>query len=178
MKKILAVLLCMLLCLGGALAEDIAGEFETEFDFSDGVEMVYVSSFEEAAQHYTGEIPSFTAPEGFELVEILVNEFGLTAYYSSTATAPVQEGEDAAETAAVHANFEFSMYDYGSSEGMSYYNLSDGVLTDATAAMVVLYEEGGVVYSADVHTTRGAIYFYFDGLDNTQVEAVLTGLEA
>ena len=183
MKKNLAILICL------ALALCCAAQAEESFGFSDGMEMHYVSSFEEAAPYYEGEIPAFTAPEGFYLMEILVNDFGLTAYYSTVA--PRAEG-DAAEGEARDAEnaqdaalaqpeaisrFEFSIYDYGKSADVSYYSMREGVLSEAEASMVALHEAAGVVYSADVYTVKGAVYFYFEGLDATQVEAVLTGLQ-
>ena len=174
MKKILAFLLSLvLLCGCAAMAEDLAAEFETEFSFDNDLDMVYVTSFEEAAAYYAGEIPAFTAPEGFYLDEILVDDFGLTAYYTSIDPAAEAEAEDE-ETEAL--TFEFSMYDYGKEEGVSHYSMAGGVLSDATAAMVSIYEEDDLPYCADVHTTKGDIYFFFDGLDRAQVEAVLAGL--
>lgn len=171
MKKLLAILLGLAMLIScAAFAEGLDGlaaQFESEFDFDKDADMAYVSSFEEAAELYNGEVPAFTAPEGFELLEILVDDFGLTAYYS----AGVSEDEDAEE-----AGFEFSMYDYGKEEGVSHYNLADGKLSEVTASMVSLYEEDGAIYSADVHTVKGDIYFYFNAMDRAQVEAVLAGL--
>lgn len=181
MKKIIALLLSLLLAFGcTALAEDFTAGLEGELSFSDGMDIIYVSSFEEAAQYYTGEVPALTPPEGFRLKEILVNDFGLTAYYTTAApeNETPAEGEEATPVEAqVISNFEFSIYQYGANEGFSYYSLSDGALTETDASMVTLYEAGDVIYSADVYTTKGAIYFYFEGLDNTQIEAVLTGLQ-
>lgn len=172
MKKIIALLLSLLmLCTCVAFAEDIAGEFDTEFNFDADVDMVYVASFDEAAALYKGEIPSFTAPEGFYLTEILVDNFGLTAYYSSIDPA-AEEIDDEAEV----LTFEFSMYDYGKEEGITHYSMANGALTEATASMVTFYEEDGMIYSADIHSVKGDIYFSFDGLDRAQVEKVLTAL--
>jgi len=176
MKKTLAILLCLLLALLGA------AQAEESISFGDGMEMHYVSSFEEAAPYYEGDIPGFTAPEGFYLTEILVNDFGLTAYYSTVNPQPEEENAQEAQADApaepeAISRFEFSIYDYGKNEGVSYYSMREGVLSQAEASMVALHEAAGVVYSADVYTTNGAVYFYFEGLDGTQVEAVLTGLQ-
>ena len=172
MKKIIALMLALLmLCACTAGAEEFAAEFDTEFRFDGDVDMVYVSSFDEAAELYAGEIPAFTAPEGFYLTEVLVDSFGLTAYYSSLDPA-AEEVDDEAEP----LTFEFSMYDYGKEEGVSHYTLQNGALTEASASMVTLYEDEGLIYSADVHTIKGDIYFSFEGLDRAQVEAVLTAL--
>ena len=173
MKKLLAILLSLvLLCSCAAFAEGLDGlaaQFESEFDFEKDADMAYVSSFEEAAALYDGEVPAFTAPEGFELLEILVDDFGLTAYYSAGVA-------DEADEDAEEVSFEFSMYDYGKEEGVSHFSLADGKLGEAAASMVSLYEEDGVIYSADVHTVKGDIYFYFNAMDRAQVEAVLAGL--
>lgn len=173
MKKMFAILLSLLMLLScAAMAEGLAGlaaEFESEFDFEADTDMSYVTSFEEAAALYAGEIPTFTAPDGFELIEILVDDFGLTAYYSAGET-ETQDGE------FIEASFEFSMYDYGKEEGVAHYNLVNGALTEATASMVSLYEEEDVIYSADIHTVKGDIYFYFNDMDRAQVEAALAGL--
>lgn len=173
MKKLFAILLSLvLLCSCMALAEDFAAEFETEFNFDSESDSVYVSTFEEAAALYAGEIPGFTAPEGFYLTEILVDNFGLTAYYSSQDPAAETAGDDEAE----YATFEFSMYDYGKEEGVFHYSMTDGVLSEAAASMVAIYVDEDIPYSADVHTIKGDIYFYFDGLTSAQVESVLSGL--
>ena len=173
MKKLFAILLSLaLLCACVAMAEDFAAEFETEFNFDAESDSVYVSTFEEAAVLYAGEIPGFTAPEGFYLTEILVDNFGLTAYYSTQDPAVEIPEDDESEP----ATFEFSMYDYGKEEGVTHYSMTAGVLSEATASMVTIYADEDVPYSADIHTVKGDIYFYFDGLTAAQVEAVLAGL--
>lgn len=173
MKKMIAILLSLMLMLGcAALAEGLDGlaaQFESEFNFDADTDMAYVSSFEEAAALYDGEIPAFTAPDGFELVEILVDDFGLTAYYTA---GEMETGDEE----YIEPSFEFSMYDYGKEEGVTHYSLTDGVLAEASASMVSLYEEDGVIYSADIHTVKGDIYFYFNDMDRAQVEAALAGL--
>lgn len=171
MKRIIALMLALLLCACTACAEGLTAEFETEFSFDGDVDMIYVSSFEEAAVLYAGEIPGFTVPEGFYLTEILVDSFGLTAYYSNVDPA-AEEFDDEIEP----LTFEFSMYDYGKEEGVSHYTMQNGALTEAAASMVTLYEDDGLIYSADVHTVKGDIYFSFEGLDRAQVETVLTAL--
>ena len=174
MKKLFAILLSLvLMCACAAMAEDFAAEFETEFNFDADLDMVYVTSFEEAAALYAGEIPAFTTPEGFYLTEILVDEFGLTAYYS-TMDPTAEEAE--ADSEEEPLSFEFSMYDYGKEEGVSHYSMVGGVLSEATSAMVSIYEDEGMPYSVDIHTVKGDIYFCFDGLDRAQVEKVLSGL--
>lgn len=150
MKMMLAFLTCFaLLCCGmAALAEEEIG-------------MQVAASMEEAAEIYAGEIPSLAVPEGFALQEVVVDDFGLTAYYASDA-----------------ASFEFSVYDYGDMEGIARYMLKDGAISALSAAVVDLYEEDGQITSADVYSAKGAIYFYFENMDQAAVEAVLKGLEA
>ena len=154
MKKIIAILACLALVCAAAVAEG----FEVE-GFFEGAESVSVASFEEAAEIYTGDLPALTVPEGFELQEVLVDEFGLTAYY---------ESEDAL--------FEMNVNEYGEVEGVSHYGLENGALVEAKGVMVDIYEEEGLVTSADVYTPLGAIYFYFEGMDLAAVQAVLAGL--
>lgn len=148
MKKILAILACIaLMCSMFAFAEDEIG-------------MAVFASLEEAAAAYEGEVPGFTVPEGFELSEAVVDDFGLTAYYAS--------GE---------ASFEFSVYDYGAMEGVVRYQLGEGALSAMAASVVDLYEEEGLITSADVYSPKGAIYFYFENMDQAAVEKVLACLE-
>lgn len=150
MKKMLTFLICLaLLCCGvAALAEE-------------EIDMHAVSSMEEAAAIYDGEIPSFAVPEGFALQEVVMDDFGLTAFYASDA-----------------AKFEFSVYDYGEMESTARCMLQDGAISALSAAVVDLYEEDGLITSADVYSAKGSIYFYFENMDQAAVEAVLQGLEA
>ena len=148
MKKILAILACIaLLCGMAAFAEEEIG-------------ITVLASLEEAAGVYEGEVPGFATPEGFELHEVVVDDFGLTAFNTSA-----------------EANFEFSVYDYGTMDGVVRYALSEGAISAMAASVVDLYEEDGLITSADVYSPKGAIYFYFENMDQAAVEAVLACLE-
>lgn len=145
MKKILAILACIAMLISmSAVAE---------------VESVVASSLEEAAAYYMGEVPGFTTPAGFEVHEVVVDDFGLTAFYTSA-----------------DASFEFSIYDYGTMEGVTRYGMKDGKLVELSASVVDLYEEDGMITSADVYSPKGAIYFYFENMEASAIEAVLACL--
>lgn len=147
MKKLLTILACIALLVGGFAA---LAEYE---------DTLYLDSLEEAAELYGGEIPELTPPEGFELVQVMLDDFGLTISYESDAAA-----------------FDMTLYEYGEIEGITHYNLSGGTLSEAGVSMVDVYEEEGLVTNADVYSSKGAIYFSFTDMDMAQVEAVLAGL--
>ena len=119
-----------------------------------------VSSFEEAEGIFEGTIPAFDAPEGFTLDGIEVDEYSLTADYSSEA-----------------GRFSLSAYAYGA-DGLEYFEMKDGALRPADCMVELCSYDGESVDSATVYTSEGTLYFYFDLEDASReaVEVILAGL--
>ena len=119
-----------------------------------------VSSFEEAEGIFEGTIPAFDAPEGFTLDGIEVDEYSLTADYSSEA-----------------GRVSLSAYAYGA-DGLESFEMKDGALRPADCMVELCSYDGESVDSATVYTSEGTLYFYFDLEDASReaVEVILAGL--
>lgn len=129
--------------------------YEEDYD-EDNENVVY--SLEEAAAIFDGTIPNYTAPEGYSLKEIEVDEYSLYATYAS------EEDE-----------FELCTYAYDSDS--TYYSMKDdGSLTAIEGLVVEIEKYGDVVGSASVYGDGREVTFYFSGVDMATAEAVVNGL--
>ncbi|MBP3411203.1 MAG: hypothetical protein J6M10_09445, partial [Clostridia bacterium] len=146
---------------GGEVYEDTKYEDETaeethEEDVED--EASVVATLEEAAAIFDGTVPAYTAPEGYSLQEVTVDEYSLYATYAS-------------------ADDEFEMCVYAYSSDDVYYNMTeDGTLTAIEGMVVEMSMYGDNVGSATVRGNGGEVTFYFSGVDMATAEAVMEGL--
>lgn len=135
-------------------------DYDDEYDYDDG--MTQVETLEEAAAIYTGDMPAYTAPEGYSVESIDVDETTLYVQY----------------TAEDMPDFQLAAYAYDA--GMEVYTYKDGAFTplDGQVVQISPYDDGNV-YSANVMNAQGnVIYFYFyDDATMDQATAVLSGLE-
>lgn len=129
-----------------------------EDDFSQ--EPQTVATFEEAAEIFQGYVPAYTAPEGYSLQGIVVDEYSLTATYGF--------GDDA---------FELASYGYTSYDENQYYTMREGKLAPAEGAMVELMVYGDEVYGATVYSNEGVVSFFFYDADLAKAETILAGLQ-
>lgn len=136
--------------------EDYSEDYE-DYEYS---EATSVASFAEAAEIFEGNIPEFTAPEGYEIGEIYVDSFSVNASYVN--------GEK---------SFEYVIYDQYSYDGMSYAILQDGALAPLNGYVVELAEYDGLVDSATVYNLGNSMYFYFGGMEPAEAQAILAGLK-
>lgn len=141
-------------------SEDGYEDYEEDYDMADAGEMSVVKSFDEATAVFKGQIPEFTAPEGYALDEIIVDEYTLDAYFS---------GEN--------GSFDMMTYDYSGYEFPGYYTLVDGALVSLGNDLVEIDEYDGIIGSATITREDGQVYFYFTDMDRAEVEAVLAGLK-
>jgi len=140
-----------------AMFENRAAADEEDYeDYTEESSVVY--SLEEAAAIFAGAVPAYTAPEGYELREAMVDEYSLYASYESA--------ED---------SFELNTYAYESDA--IYYSVKDGVFTPLDGQLVEFSVYDGEVYSASVYKPEGTVTFYFSGLDQAAAEAIVAGLE-
>lgn len=120
---------------------------------------VTVTSFEEAAAIFEGDLPDYTTPEGYELAEITVSPDYFYAQYVSP--------DDA-----------FSIDAYaGMGNELEYMQLKDGALVpleDGLTAEVGRYS-GSISY-VSLYRTEGPLYFYFGDQSDAEVNAILAGL--
>lgn len=128
---------------------DAAIEEEPEMMESGAVE---VESFEEAAQIYCGQMPQYTAPEGYDQTEaIRVSETSIIASYGNgdqffSFSVMNLGGEDAPEAEAIDGEaYEF-------------------------------YEEGDLVYAAYAYAGLNVINFQFSGVRMEEAVAIINGL--
>ncbi len=141
---------------------------EELYDGDDGDDEDYeyygatVSSFEEAAEIYEGEMPEFTAPEGVALQEIEVSSDYFDAYYAS-------EAQD--------RSFHLSAYTFPDMESASY-ALENGALRPVRGTVNFYLREDGSVETATIEAPGCRLYFYFDGIfDQEQAETIVSGLK-
>lgn len=146
---------------GGEVYEDTKYEDETaEETYEEDVEdeASVVATLEEAAAIFDGTVPAYTAPEGYSLQEVTVDEYSLYATYAS-------------------ADDEFEMCVYAYSSDDVYYNMTeDGTLTAIEGMVVEMSMYGDNVGSATVRGNGGEVTFYFSGVDMATAEAVMEGL--
>lgn len=140
-------------------AEEYAYEEDYEEDYEEYTEeSSTVSSLEEAAAIFDGTVPAYTAPEGYSLKEVEVDEYSLYATYAS---------ED--------DEFELCTYAYASDA--AYYSMKDdGALTAIEGLVVEIEMYGDEVGSATVYGDGREVTFYFSGVDMATAEAVVKGL--
>lgn len=125
---------------------EIEEPIDGEYTYDESIEQVY--SFEEAAAIYTGAIPDYTAPEGYELECINVSEYALEAVYAG--------GEK---------RFTYSLMDFGMDLGMG----SEVSYTDDGA---------GNVYYAELFVDTSYVMFNFENaLPQAEAEAIVAGLK-
>lgn len=141
--------------------EDVDSDSEIdEAEYDDGEKIVY--SFEDAAEIYAGEIPAYTAPEGYELKEIEVSEYSLYAVFESE--------ED---------YFDISLYGYDT--GAEYYVMKDGAFetVDGTVVEMCFYNDGTMdtLSNATVYTPAGSLNFYFGNQDEAAAMEIIAGLK-
>lgn len=132
-----------------SFADSAIEEEEPETMESGAVE---VESFEEAAQIYRGQMPQYTAPEGYDQTEaILVSETSIIASYGNgdqffSFSVMNLGGEDAPEAEAIDGEaYEF-------------------------------YEEGDLVYAAYAYAGLNVINFQFSGVRMEEAVAIINGL--
>jgi len=141
-----------------AMFERLTGVADEEYNVEEYDDASVVSSMEEAAAIFDGAVPDYTAPEGYELTGVTVDEYSLYASYESA--------ED---------SFELNTYAYESDA--VYYSVKDGVFTPLDGQLVEFSGYDGEVYSASVYKPEGTVNFYFSGLDQAAAEAILAGLK-
>jgi len=136
-------------------SETQADEAETE-----AVAEGDVTSIEEAEAIFSGTIPAFTAPEGFELEYIYAYDtMVFLTYYSEDSW------------------FEYTVSSLRSDENISYHALKDGSLEAIDGQIVELTtdENGDIAYAA--LTVDGMdVEFSLGGCDMEEVESILAGL--
>ncbi len=113
---------------------------------------VEVESFEEAAQIYCGQMPQYTAPEGYDQTEaILVSETSIIASYGN--------GDQF---------FSFSVMNLGGEDAPEAEAIDDGAYE--------FYEEGDLVYAAYAYAGLNVINFQFSGVSMEEAVAIINGL--
>ena len=147
-----------------ALSELLASlsEYDIEVEnYAESEEYEYstFNSFEEAAAVYDGYIPAYTAPEGYELQEVVVDEYGLNATYAS------EEG-----------SFDLATYNYEYYGQTEFGSLKDDAIAPIEGTVVEFTSYDGRVGSAEVYAEAGNVFFYFEGLDKAAAEAIIAGL--
>lgn len=137
--------------------------FEDADDYE--IEEVYVyqqvETLEEAAEIYEGELPAYTAPEGYEIEGINVLPQILYIKYVST-----------------EHSFQLSTSAYLNSTRV--YQYFDSSLMPADGYSVLISaDEDDFIYSAMVYPADGKpfLHFYFDGVTMDELAEILSGLE-
>lgn len=141
------------------MAED-EHAYEEEYEEEEYVEAdeTVVASLEEAAEIFDGTVPAYTAPEGYELTGVTVDEYSLYATYAS-------------------ADDEFEMCAYAYDSDADYYSMKDDGTLEAIEGLVVeMSMYGDEVGSASVYGNGSEVTFYFTGADMATAEAVVNGL--
>lgn len=153
------------MALTGLITGTTAYEEEIEVGIEDySSETIYCETIEEVAEIYAGNIPAYTAPEG----------------YSLQATSAESDGSymEAIYSDANGSMFTMSLYAYGEANSDPAFLLQDGVLTEMSAPVVTLSGYDGVYFAANVQLPDGILVFYFDeDLTVDQIPAYLAGLE-
>ena len=129
-----------------------------DYDDDDGES---VSSLEEAAGIFAGNIPDFETPEGFVLESVDASEDMLTASYYGDA-----------------GGFSLNAFSYAS-DSTTYYAMNGGALEPAERLAEVTSYDGESIDSVTLYGPEGTLYFYFSLEDASQeaVEAILAGLK-
>lgn len=136
--------------------EDESYEEEYEEAAADGASVV--TNLEEAASIFDGTVPNYTAPEGYTLQKVEVDEYSLYATYAS-------------------ADDEFELCTYAYDSDAAYYSMKDDGTFDPIEGMVVemsMYDDE--VGSASVYGDGREVTFYFSGVDMATAEAIVAGL--
>ena len=149
------------------LMEMFTAIYEGELYIDEDVEIVdedgatIVHSLEEAATIYSGKIPDYTAPAGYELIEVYAYEDTLTAYY---------EGEK--------GSFEMHTYLYFDDSAVYYTMGEDGLKAlDSVLLKFNCYEDGTVAYVDAIGNGYEATFYLYDEMDMAAAEEVLSGLK-
>lgn len=122
-----------------------AEELTEEYVYDESIEMV--ERFEEAAAIYTGAIPDYTAPAGYELDMINVSDYALEAVYDN--------GE---------IRFTYSLMDFGMDLGVE----PEAAYTD---------DGEGNIYYAELFLGSSYVIFSFeDAVPQADAEAIVAGL--
>ena len=138
--------------------EDYEDDYEADSEETAYDEASVVSTLEEAAAIFDGSVPNYTAPEGYTLQKVEVDEYSLYATYAS-------------------ADDEFEMCTYAYNSDAVYYSMKDdGALTAIEGMVVEMSMYGDEVGSASVFGDGREVTFYFSGVDMATAEAVVNGL--
>ena len=131
---------------------------DDDYDDDDGES---VSSLEEAAGIFAGNVPDFETPEGFVLESVDASEDMLTASYYGDA-----------------GGFSLNAFSYAS-DSTTYYAMNGGALESAERMAEVTSYDGESIDSVTLYGPEGTLYFYFSLEDASQeaVEAILAGLK-
>ena len=146
-----------------AMFENLTGvdedyEYEDDSYEEEYEEASVVATLEEAAAIFDGTIPYYTAPEGYSLQDVEVDEYSLYATY-------------------VSADDEFDMCLYAYDSDAVYYSMKDDSPLTAIEGLVVEMDiYGDEVGSANVYGDGRTVSFYFSGIDMATAEAIVKGL--
>lgn len=151
--------------IGGAdeVADDYTYDGEYEYSERSQEELKIVGSVEEAAAIYDGEIPAYTAPEGYILDYVEVSPTYYDAYYING------EGKT------------INLYGYGNGadveDDTTFLLQEDGSLTPVEQPLVNIYSYDGLVSTASATIGGEVVYFYFDyDTDEATARAAIAGL--
>ena len=147
-----------------AMFERLTGMTEYDESFEEDVvtvedESTTVATLEEAAAIFGGSVPYYTAPEGYELTGVLVDEYSLYATYVS--------GEN-----------EFELCLYNDDTMPLYYSMKDDGVYEAIEGLLVEMDVyGDEVGSATVSGDGREVTFYFySSMDIAAAEEIIAGL--
>lgn len=124
-------------------------DYEYVYEEEETGEVTYatVTSMEEAARYFGGEIPAFTPPEGYALDYVDVDAASLYAEYSNA---------DGNYIGMMLINFGFDVSEMG--DEVSYYE-----------------DETGAVYAAEFYSGSNYVMIQFDGASQEAAEAIVSG---
>ena len=143
--------------------EEIEPDEDEDYSYDESeYEVRAVDTLEEAAAIYQGDIPAYTAPEGYELREVDVSSTYLSAIYMSE-------------------NDYLNLTLYGYDRNSHFFAMDDGALTAMDGYVAQLYgDDLESITSATVYPQDGSasINFYFGNyLTPDEVSVILAGLE-
>ena len=141
----------------GASGYDDYGHYDYVYDVDDYLD---VETLEEAREIYSGNLPDFTPPEGFEAVYINADVDYVDAEYSS--------GD---------ISFNISFYDYLSDTHLYYFG--GGFLAEIDGPVVWIEEdESGNIENASMLLDDGSVanFFFYGDFPLNEVEAIFAGL--